>query len=149
MNKVQRLIYFTIIISLIIISASDSNNFTADSCVSTYERDVLILINKYRASYGLKQLSFSTRLNRLAKQHSQYMQRKSNLSHDLFSSRFQQAKCFTCVENVGWNYSTPKAQFNGWRNSPGHNRNMLNRSINVAGISKVGPYVTFFACKCR
>jgi uncharacterized protein YkwD len=48
---------------------------------------------------------------------------------------------------VGWNHETPQSLFDGWRKSPGHNRNMLERRVSRVGISKAGPYVTFFACQ--
>jgi uncharacterized protein YkwD len=51
-----------------------------------------------------------------------------------------------CVENVGWNYASPEDEFIAWKRSDEHNSNMLVPDIRRAGISKVGVYVTFFAC---
>jgi hypothetical protein len=36
--------------------------------------------------------------------------------------------------------------FEGWRNSSGHNSNMLNARVGWAGVSQIGAYITFFAC---
>jgi uncharacterized protein YkwD len=74
------------------------------------------------------------------------MHANNSLNHDGFNDRAARSGFSYCVENVGWNYSTPEAQFEGWRNSSGHNQNMLNTHIGYAGISKVGSYVTFLAC---
>ena len=68
------------------------------------------------------------------------------MNHDGFYDRAARSGYNYCVENVGWNYPTPEAQFEGWRNSSGHNQNMLNTHIGYIGISKVGSYVTFLAC---
>ena len=111
-----------------------------------YETQLLDLISSYRINNALALISFNAHLNSLAAEHSQYMYNQDSLSHDGFYDRAASSGFNYCVENVGWNYSTPEAQFNGWRNSPGHNQNMLNPNIDYAGISKVGSFVTFFAC---
>ena len=51
-----------------------------------------------------------------------------------------------CVENIGWNYRSPEAQFDGWRASPGHDRNMLDRRVDHMGIGIADDYVTLIAC---
>jgi uncharacterized protein YkwD len=38
------------------------------------------------------------------------------------------------VENVGWNDPTPNRQFEGWRASPSHARNMPDPRIDRIGI---------------
>lgn len=116
---------------------------------SGFEVRLLQLINNYRAANGLGRLVSSPKLNALAREHSAYQNQVGKLSHDGFSERSKRAQCGGCVENVGWNYHTPQAQFRGWKNSPGHNRNMLRSYIRKSGIAKVGPYVTFFACSCK
>ena len=51
-----------------------------------------------------------------------------------------------CVENVGVNFPHAKAQLDGWRESPGHQRNLLEPKIVRMGIAKSEGFVTFFAC---
>ncbi len=111
-----------------------------------YETQLLVLISAYRTSNALSPLSFDALLNSLAAEHSEYMHANNSMNHDGFYDRADRAGYSYCVENVGWNYPTPEAQFEGWRNSAGHNQNMLNTNIGYAGISKVGSFVTFFAC---
>lgn len=113
---------------------------------SAYETQLLELISAYRTFNALSPLSFDALLNSLAAEHSEYMHTNNSMSHDGFYDRAARSGYSYCVENVGWNYSTPEAQFEGWRNSSGHNQNMLNTHIGYAGISKVGSFVTFFAC---
>jgi uncharacterized protein YkwD len=114
-----------------------------------FDDDLLVLINRYRATKKLKPLAGSPQLVDLAEEHSRNMQDKQTMSHEGFDERFQRAAADGargCVENVAWNHKTPQSLFNGWRRSPGHNRNMLNRKITRVGISRSGAYATFFAC---
>ena len=112
----------------------------------SFEDELLRRINQYRVRNNLKPLSSYATLDQLAKNHSRYMSKKGEMNHDNFDDRFRQCGRMLCVENVGWNSPTPEAQFEAWKNSKGHNANLLNRQIRHAVISKAGPYVTFFAC---
>jgi len=112
----------------------------------TYEEKLLHSINQYRGRHSSPPIFFDKTLHILAEAHSQYMRGSNKLGHTNFEDRYRQCKRNICVENVGWNYMTPEAQFEAWRVSKGHNLNMLNKQIRHAGISKVGSYVTFFAC---
>jgi uncharacterized protein YkwD len=124
-----------------------SLSYAADNGASIiYEQELLNCINQYRIEKGLTPLSFDMTLSKTAKTHSQYMAKNNVLNHADFNDRFRQCKRSLCVENVGWNYTTPESQFKAWKNSQDHNKNMLNKRIRRAGISKVRSYVTFFAC---
>jgi uncharacterized protein YkwD len=116
------------------------------AAAATYEEELLIQINQYRVEKGLAPLGAARVYDRLAAEHSLAMRKANQLSHDGFKQRFERSRSTSCVENVGWNHPTPLSQFNGWKNSPGHDRNMLAAGITRAGIGKAGPYVTFFAC---
>ena len=112
-----------------------------------FEDELLSLINRYRSAHKCKTLASTPLYTDLARGHSRAMQEQNSLGHDGFNDRFRQAAgARSCVENVGWNHETPQSLFNGWKDSPGHRENMLNRKISRAGISKSGAYVTFFAC---
>jgi len=119
---------------------------TDEKASSTYEGKLLHSINQYRNQHNAPPLFFDKTLHILAKAHSHYMRGTNTLDHTNSEDRYRQYKRKICVENVGWNYMTPEAQFEAWRVSKGHNTNMLNKQIRRAGISKVGSYVTFFAC---
>lgn len=120
-----------------------------DTCAkapSDYRKDLLALINSYRTERGLKPLSLDKKLNSLADSHSDSMCRRGVADHDNFIERFKKSGRRNCVENVGWNYRTPKEQLNAWKESGAHNKNLLSKDIARAGISKAGDYITFFAC---
>jgi uncharacterized protein YkwD len=114
-----------------------------------FHTNLLSQINHYRARSGLKPLSIDKRLTTIAKGHCSDMNRSQMLSHRNFQQRFEQSGHTTCVENIANGYHNPKELFEAWRNSDGHDKNMLEKDIRLAGISMDGPYVTFFACDNR
>ena len=119
----------------------------ATAGAGSFDDDLLVLINRYRSTKKLRPLAGSPLYADLAREHSQAMQEQDSMGHDGFEERFRRATDASgCVENVGWNHESPQSLFDAWRGSPGHNRNMLDRKLRRAGISKVGPYATFFAC---
>ncbi|MBI5212275.1 MAG: CAP domain-containing protein [Nitrospirae bacterium] len=107
----------------------------------------MFIINRYRMQSALKPLEFDAELNEIAKNHCGYMHSKNVFNHDNFHERLDKAERQLCVENLGWNAATPEEQFRLWKESNAHNANMLNDKIRAVGISKVGHYVTFFACR--
>jgi len=141
----QRLKKIYIVILIILSSAPYGYSFDRNK-LPAYEEELLHNINQYRVMNDLHPLSADETLNRLAENHSLYMNRENVLSHDNFQERFGICKRSHCVENVGWNCSNPEAQFKAWKKSREHNQNLLNKNIRAAGISRVGAYVTFFAC---
>jgi uncharacterized protein YkwD len=118
-----------------------------DEGASLYARTLLEQINNYRIYNGLPPLRFDARLAHLARNHSFAMFRQKRMSHSGFDERFRRSGSRMCVENVGWNYSTPLKQFDGWRHSRGHDENMLKEGVHYAGVAEIGRYVTFFACR--
>src|SRR5512135_1421864 len=136
------------ILSILLLSspafAFDQVAYLNDS--SQYIKQLLTYINHYRESNRLRPLSLDPKLTRLAQGHSSDMQRTGTLSHDRFDERFRKSGHNSCVENVGWNYKSPRELFAAWQNSRGHDKNMLADDIRRAGISRIGTYVTFFAC---
>lgn len=133
-----------IVLLLTILSAKAA--FAADAVRHNFDSELLAEINRYRAAHHLTKLAADDDMARLAKGHSDTMNRENRLSHDGFQDRFRESGRTECVENVGWNFQSPRQQFLGWKASPGHNRNMLMKGITRGGIARSGPYVTFFAC---
>ena len=111
-----------------------------------YAQRLVELVNEYRTSHGRARLASDRTLAALASEHSTAMGRAAALSHDDFPSRVRRSGGKLCVENVGWNYRTPQAQFDAWRASAGHDRNMLDDRVDRIGIGNAGAYVTMIAC---
>ena len=103
-------------------------------------------VNAYRESNGLSALEPDASLTSLAAAHGAAMAGSGKLDHDGFQDRVRQSGYPLCVENVGWNYRTPRAQFDAWRRSPGHDSNMRRPNLEKAGVAIVHGYVTWIAC---
>ena len=140
------LIAAILFVSLFIQPVFPVNTYAYLDNTSQYIHQLLTIINYYREGNRLKPLSLDGRLTILAQNHSADMQRRGSLSHDRFQERVKHSGHNSCVENVAWNYRSPRELFAAWQNSRGHDKNMLAGDIKRAGISRVGTYVTFFAC---
>ncbi len=102
------------------------------------------MINEYRVANGLPQLHLSRSLSVAADYHSVDMANKDYFSHTLADG----ATWSQNIANHGYTYNTyqgeniaagnesASATFNQWRNSPGHNANMLNPNFTAIGIGR-------------
>lgn len=112
------------------------------------EQAFLVLINDYRAQNGLGALSSCTSLNRAAQGHSEDMRDQNYFSHTgLNGSSPWERACDACyelgcgpatamAENIAAGNSGAQATFDQWRNSPGHNANMLGGNFTKLGIGR-------------
>jgi len=117
------------------------------------------MINDYRVSQGLAEISWHTGCYTVAYDHTQNMHNTSQLSHVLngkgVEDRLNDAgiewSCY--VENVAFNqgHSDPVASaLNQWKTSDGHRKNMLSDCITTGAVAIVfstvkGYYFTFLA----
>ena len=112
--------------------------------VSSYESEVVRLVNAERAKYGLAPLSHNWELSRVARYKSQDMADKGYFSHNspTFGSPFDMMKAFgisyrTAGENIAKGQRSPAAVVNAWMNSSGHRANILNSSYTQIGVGYV------------
>ncbi len=117
---------------------------TLDSTVSSYEAEVVRLVNRERSKNGLAPLTADWELSRVARYKSQDMKDKNYFSHTspTYGSPFQMIKSFgisykSAGENIAKGYATPEAVVNGWMNSSGHRANILNKSFTHIGVGYV------------
>lgn len=115
-----------------------------NSTVSSYEAEVVRLVNEIRQSNGLQPLTANWELSRVARYKSQDMKDKGYFSHTspTYGSPYQMIRAFglsfrTAGENIAKGYSTPRAVVNGWMNSSGHRANILNASYTQIGVGYV------------
>jgi uncharacterized protein YkwD len=116
--------------------------------LSGEEQALLDYVNAYRIENGLNPLTISPTLTEAARWMSQdmgdgdYFSHTDSLGRDPFqrmaaSGYDCEAYNTWCGENLAAGVATGGETFELWRNSPGHNGNMLNPNYVVAGISAV------------
>lgn len=121
------------------------------------EQAFLTLINNYRAQNSLPPLSVSFTLSRASAWKSRHLGENAYFGHDdtpigrSWSTRVRDCgySYNTYIgENIAAGYGTAAQVFEGWRNSPGHNSNMLGSNYTTIGIGRVvvsgSPYGTYW-----
>ena len=124
---------------------------TNDETVTSYEKEVVRLVNEERAARGLKALTYNWELCRVARYKSQDMKDNGYFSHTspVYGSPFQMMKNFgiayrSAGENIARGQKSPRAVVDAWMNSSGHRANILNPSFTEIGVGYVadGSYWT-------
>ena len=117
---------------------------TLDTQVSSFESEVVRLVNLERAKKGLKPLVEDWQLSRVARYKSQDMKDRKYFSHTspTYGSPFEMMKKFgityrTAGENIAMGQRTPRAVVDAWMNSSGHRANILNSSFTKIGVGYV------------
>ena len=115
-----------------------------ESTVSSYESEVIRLVNEIRQQNGLRPLAANWELSRVARYKSQDMRNNGYFSHNspTYGTPFQMLSAFglsyrTAGENIAKGYASPQAVVNGWMNSSGHRANILNASYTQIGVGYV------------
>jgi uncharacterized protein YkwD len=132
--------------------ADPCEGFEAGESLDEQEQEFLRILNEYRVTNGLSQLSVNVALTQATNWMSQDMAAKDYFSHtdSLGHDPFERMDAF------GYNYNTWKGEnlaaggdtaewaLDLWKNSPGHNANMLNPNFKVIGIARgCGPNATY------
>ncbi|HYF05779.1 MAG TPA: CAP domain-containing protein [Patescibacteria group bacterium] len=133
-----------IALTVLVLAVAAPFTHAATPTLSTEEQALVNLINNYRKSNGLVELQVSPSLTAAAKFLSQDMADKKYFSHTDSQSRdpytrmisFGYTISYTMGENIAAGYSDAQNTFNQWRNSPGHNANMLGASYKAIGIGR-------------
>jgi uncharacterized protein YkwD len=97
-------------------------------------------LNSYRTSHGLGSVRLDPALTTMAQHQADAMAAGNQLSHDVagsFSSRFLASGLDAprAAENIGGGYYSTEEAFKGWRDSPGHNANLLMPQATRFGIA--------------
>ncbi len=104
-------------------------------------RAAAALISGYRTENGLGPVTIDPELMRLASNQARAMAARNELEHDVaapFAQRIQNSSfdASVAVENIAAGYRTLDEALAGWRKSPPHRANMLNRSVTRMGIAE-------------
>lgn len=117
------------------------------SCNSSFNTQLLALINDYRTQNGKNALIMDSKLNAASCNHSIWMNSTKNLSHTGENDCSPWDRCAkvgsSCdAENIAMN-PNPSALniFTQWKNSSGHNANMLGDHTKI-GMGLSGYYAT-------
>lgn len=106
----------------------------------TVVETLLDLINTERAKAGLDPLQANEELATAATAHARDMAENDYFSHTSADGRTPAERAaehgYTDYggENIAWGYSTPEEVAQGWMDSEGHRRNILNPDQTVIGI---------------
>ncbi|MFC7063266.1 CAP domain-containing protein [Halobacillus seohaensis] len=109
--------------------------------VSAFEQQVVELTNEERAKEGLAPLKLDTELSGVAKDKSLDMQQNGYFSHNspTYGSPFDMMNEYgidytTAGENIARGQTSPEQVVEGWMNSEGHRKNIMNSSFTHIGV---------------
>jgi uncharacterized protein YkwD len=121
--------------------ALDDRDYTATALDPEKARD---LINQYRHEKGLKPLRINSELTEAAKAHSRDLAKWDRISHYRSDGsnpwdRVKRVgyKARLAAENVGTGQVTFDEVLRGWKESPGHNKNLLLGDAQEMGLALV------------
>ena len=122
-------------------SSTPKSSTTTTKASGTVEAQVLQLTNNERAKAGCGPLRTNSALTRAADAHASDMVDNHYFAHDSQDGRspFDRMKAagFTggaMAENIAVGYQTAAAVVDGWMNSEGHRKNILNCTYTMIGI---------------
>lgn len=109
---------------------------------ASLEDSVFALTNTERGKAGCAALKFNAKVRNAARSHSIDMATKKYFSHTGLDNsdpgdRLKKAGYDAgrgWAENIAYGYRTPEAVMNGWMNSEGHRRNILDCNLTTLGV---------------
>lgn len=114
----------------------------AESAQSTFEQQVLSIVNEERAQAGLAPLRMDAQLPKMARDKAIDMYTNNYFDHisPTYGSPFDMMTAYGISyryagENIARGQRTPEEVMRAWMNSPGHRANILNANFNAIGIA--------------
>ncbi|WP_245308258.1 CAP domain-containing protein [Halalkalibacter urbisdiaboli] len=108
---------------------------------STFEDQVVALVNQERAKQGLKPLTHRADVKNVAHKKAEDLINANYFSHNSpnYGSPFDMLKSFgiqytTAGENIAKGQKTPQEVMNAWMDSPGHRQNILKPEYDTIGV---------------
>ncbi|TXC93122.1 LysM peptidoglycan-binding domain-containing protein [Metabacillus litoralis] len=109
--------------------------------VSSFEEQVVQLVNQERAKVGLKALTHRADVKNVAQKKAEDMINSNYFSHTSpnYGSPFDMLKTFgisytNAGENIAKGQKTPQEVMNAWMNSSGHRANILKPEFDAIGV---------------
>ncbi|MCP3054285.1 CAP domain-containing protein [Aurantimonas marianensis] len=134
------LVLFPVALLAACVGATGAIDVTSTKPLSVDRGTALASINAFRAQNGLGSVRFDAVLDKAADRQARAMAARGDLSHSLDGALPSRVTSFgynwaAVSENIGWNYRSTPAVIAGWKNSPGHRRNLLNPNVTEIGFS--------------
>ncbi|WP_078553635.1 CAP domain-containing protein [Bacillus alkalicellulosilyticus] len=108
---------------------------------STFEDQVVSLVNQERAKQGLRPLTHRADVKNVAHKKAEDMIKSNYFSHQSpnYGSPFDMLRTFgisysTAGENIAKGQKTPEEVMRSWMNSPGHRQNIMNAQYDTIGV---------------
>lgn len=117
-----------------------ATNGDSSAAAGNQQEQVVAIVNRERAAAGCAPVQINERLTAAAQQHSEDQAANNTMSHtgsdgSNFVERARRAGYQDPIgENVAMGYRTPEAVMDGWMNSDGHRRNILNCQARAIGV---------------
>ena len=116
-------------------NSSEANN----DFISDYEREVVRLVNIERNNRGLSSLTISDKLSKAADVRAvelvdKFSHERPNGTKPWTAADEAGYKYSTIAENIAAGYSSPQEVVDGWMNSDGHRKNILNSRFTQIGV---------------
>ncbi|MFG6118833.1 MULTISPECIES: CAP domain-containing protein [Thalassobacillus] len=115
-----------------------------NSELSQFEQQVVELTNQERQKQGLEPLKADAELSKVARDKSKDMATNGYFSHNspTHGSPFDMMKAYgidyrTAGENIAKGQRSPEEVVNGWMNSEGHRKNIMNPNFTHIGVGYV------------
>jgi len=109
--------------------------------------EVFYLLNQHRQNNGRAPLTYDSVLESAIQGHCEHMSEHDFFDHYapeslVYSPWDRAAKCGGDAggENIAWGYTNAQEVMQGWKESPGHNENMLDPNFTRVGIGRLGDY---------
>jgi hypothetical protein len=100
--------------------------------------DISAMISQYRREHGLPAVKVDPKLTAAAERQAQAMARSGIMDHDVdgsFASRISGANLVTGAENIAAGTKTWSDTLRIWKESPGHNKNLLTPGADIVGVA--------------
>lgn len=112
-----------------------TTNFSLNSKIN------LVLVNSLRALNNVKPLQYCSETEAVATAHSEDMAKRNYFNHEnpegeRVGTRLTKGgvEWYSCAENIAAGIYDPYALANGWYNSEGHRKNILNKTYKYMGV---------------
>lgn len=111
----------------------------AMTSVLAHAEDMAELISQYRRAHGLSAVKTDPQLTAIAERQAKAMAASGVMDHDVagsFSSRMSGARTGgMAAENIAAGSSSWAETLRMWKNSPGHNKNLLQSKADIVGVA--------------